>query len=122
MASNSQLKTINDLLKIEGMTVTAYQLITEVGCVIYLASRLRRAAKNQQSLLPCSDGGCLSDKLHQNHWLTVRDLPMGEHPVYLKINRRQFKCTDCGKKFREEFEFVKKRSGFTNRVKQKIVE
>jgi len=114
MASKSQLKTINEILKIEGMTVTAYQLIAEVGCVIYL--------KNQQSLLPCSNCGCPSDRLHQNHWLTVRDLPMGEHPVYLKINRRQLKCIGCGKKFSEEFNFIKKRSGFTNRVKQKIVE
>jgi transposase len=114
MASKSQLKTINEILKIEGMTVTAYQLIVEVGCVIYL--------KNQQSLLPCSNCGCLSDKLHQNHWLTVRDLPMGEYPVYLKINRRQLKCIGCGKKFSEEFSFIQKRSGFTNRVKQKIVE
>jgi transposase len=114
MPSKSQLKTINEILKIEGMTVTAYQLIVEVGCVIYL--------KNQQSLLPCSNCGCLSDKLHQNHWLTVRDLPMGENPVYLKINRRQLKCIGCGKKFSEEFNFIQKRSGFTNRVKQKIVE
>jgi hypothetical protein len=55
-SANSQLKTINEILKIEGMAVTAYQLIAEIGCVIYL--------KNQQSLLPCSNCGCLSDKLH----------------------------------------------------------
>jgi len=114
MASKSQLKTINELLKVEGMTVTAYQLITEIGCVIYL--------KNQQSSMACSNCGHLSDRLHQNHWLTVRDLPLGENSVYLKINRRQFKCLNCGKKFSEEFNFIKKRSHFTNRVKQKIVE
>lgn len=114
MASKSQLKTINEILKIEGMTVTAYQLITEIGCIIYL--------KNQQSSVACSNCGHNSDRLHQNHWLTVRDLPLGENPVYLKINRRQFKCLNCGKKFSEELNFVKKRSGFTNRVKQKIVE
>jgi transposase len=114
MASKSQLKTINEILKIEGMTVTAYQLITEIGCIIYL--------KNQQSSVACSNCGHHSDRLHQNHWLTVRDLPLGENPVYLKINRRQFKCLTCGKKFSEEFNFIKKRSGFTNRVKHKIVE
>ena len=38
MASKSQLKTINEILKIEGMTVTAYQLITEIGCIIYRLS------------------------------------------------------------------------------------
>ena len=47
---------------------------------------------------------------------------MGEHPVHLKINRRQLKCIGCGKKFSEEFNFIRKRSRFTNRVKQKIVE
>lgn len=114
MASKSQLKTINEILKIEGMSVTAYQLITDIGCIIYL--------KNQQSSMACSNCGHLSNKLHQNHWLTVRDLPMGENPVYLKINRRQFKCLNCDRKFSEEFSFVKKRSSFTNRVKRKIVE
>ncbi|WP_309731018.1 ISL3 family transposase, partial [Chamaesiphon sp. OTE_75_metabat_556] len=114
MASKSQLKTINEILKIEGMTVTAYQLITDIGCIIYL--------KNQQSSMACSNCGHLSNKLHQNHWLTVRDLPMGENPVYLKINRRQFKCLNCDRKFSEEFSFIKKRSSFTNRVKRKIVE
>lgn len=114
MASKSQLKTINEILKIEGMIVTAYQLITEIGCIIYL--------KNQQSSMACSNCGHLSDKLHQNHWLTVRDLPLGENSVYLKINRRQFKCLNCDRNFSEEFNFVKKRSSFTNRVKQKIAE
>mgnify|MGYP000049354818 CR=1 len=33
---------------------------------------------------------------------------MGEHPVYLKINRRQLKCIGCGKKFSEEFNFIQK--------------
>jgi transposase len=49
----------------------------------------------------------LRQRLYQNHWLTVRDLPLGENSVYLKINRRQFKCLNCGKNFSEEFELVK---------------
>jgi transposase len=57
----------------------------------------------------------------QNHWLTVRDLPLGEHNVYLKVNRRQLKCQGCGKKFSEEFNFFKKRSHFTERLKHKII-
>jgi transposase len=47
---------------------------------------------------------------------------MGEHPVYLKINRRQLNCKKCCKKFSEEFDFVKKKSLFTDRFKHKIVE
>ena len=51
MASKSELKTISEIFKIEGMTVTAYQLITEIGWIIYL--------KNQQSSAACSHCGHL---------------------------------------------------------------
>jgi transposase len=114
MSSKSQLNTINEILNIDGMTVTAYKIVDEIGYFIYLASN--------QSKAVCPHCGTESNKLHQNHPLTVRDLPLGEHYVYLKINRRQFKCMGCGRKFSEEFNFIKKRSHFTERVKQKIVE
>lgn len=114
MSSNSQLKTINEIINIDGMTATSYKLIDEVGCVIYL--------QRKDLKVPCPTCGKLSDRLHQNHWLTIRDLSMGEHSVYLKINRRQLNCKKCGKKFSEEFDFVKKKSLFTDRFKHKIVE
>jgi transposase len=114
MSSKSQLNTINEILNIDGMTVTAYKIIDEIGYFIYLGSN--------QSKAVCPHCGAESDKLHQNHPLTVRDLPLGEHFVYLKINRRQFKCMNCGRKFSEEFNFIKKKSHFTERVKKKIVE
>jgi transposase len=96
------------------MVATAYHIIDEIGYVICL--------ENKQSKATCPHCGTESDKLHQNHPLTVRDLPFCEHYVYLKINRRQFKCMGYGKKFSAEFNFIKKRSHFTDRVKQKIVE
>jgi transposase len=114
MSSKSQLNTINEILNIDGMTVTAYKMIDEIGYFIYLASN--------QSKAVCPHCKTESDKLHQNHPLTVRDLPLGEHYVYLKINRRQFKCMGCERKFSEEFSFIKKRSHFTDRMKKKIVE
>lgn len=114
MSSKSQLNTINEILNIDGMTVTAYKIVDRIGYFIELASK--------QSKAICLHCGTESDKLHQNHPLTVRDLPLGEHYVYLRINRRQFKCMGCGRKFSEEFNFIKKRSHFTDRMKQKIVE
>jgi transposase len=81
MSSKSQLNTINEILNIDGMAVTAYKIIDEIGYFIYLASN--------HSIAVCPHCGTESDKLHQNHPLTVRDLPFGEHYVYLKINRRQ---------------------------------
>ncbi|MEQ9550492.1 MAG: transposase family protein [Coleofasciculus sp. G3-WIS-01] len=35
----------------------------------------------------------------------IKDLPWGETEIFLKINRRQFKCTHCQKPFSEELNF-----------------
>lgn len=50
----------------------------------------------------------ISDRLHQNHWHLIKDLAWGEKEVFLKVNRRQFKCDYCSKPFSEELSFVEK--------------
>ena len=37
-----------------------------------------------------------------------------EQDVYLRVNRRQFKCYRCQKPFCEEFNFVKKTRTYTD--------
>ncbi len=38
-----------------------------------------------------------SSHLHQNHWYLARDLDISQRQVWLKVNRRQFKCHSCSK-------------------------
>ncbi len=64
----------------------------------------------------------VSQNLHQNHGHRVRDLSIGERPVFLILNRRQFKCRPCEKPFSEAFEFVGKRREYTDRFAQMIVQ
>ncbi len=64
----------------------------------------------------------VSHRLHQNHWHLVKDLPWGEKEIFLRVNRRQFKCKFCSKPFSEELSFVKKRQKYTTRYTQFIVE
>ncbi|WP_413167878.1 transposase family protein [Capilliphycus salinus ALCB114379] len=64
----------------------------------------------------------VSHRLHQNHWHLVKDLPGGEKEIFLRVNRRQFKCNFCSKPFSEELNFVKKRQKYTKRYAQFIVE
>ncbi len=59
MSSKSQLKTINEILNIDGMTVTAYKILDEIGYFIYL--------ENQQLKAVCPHCGTESNKLHENH-------------------------------------------------------
>ena len=70
----------------------------------------------------CPRCGCESTHLHQNHGYLVRDLPISECPVLLKVNRRQFKCAPCGKPFSEDLDFVGHRRKYTDRFAQAIVQ
>ena len=98
MPSNPQLKLMTDLLQLEGVTVTNYQHLENIGIVLFLEKVEKKATG-----IHCDAS---TQKLHQNHSLAIRDLPWGQQEVYLKINRRQMRCQNCGKKFNEELESV----------------
>ncbi|MFB2974389.1 ISL3 family transposase [Aerosakkonema sp. BLCC-F183] len=70
----------------------------------------------------CPLCNCVTRRLHQNHFSLIKDLPWGEKEVFLRINRRQFKCTNCRKPFSEELGFVKKRQKYTKRYAIAITE
>ncbi len=65
--------------------------------------------------------GQASHQVHQNHRYLVKDLPISGQAVYLEVNRRQFKCKNCGKPFSEELDFVAKRRQYTSRLAREIV-
>ncbi|TRV67869.1 MAG: transposase family protein, partial [Microcystis panniformis Mp_MB_F_20051200_S6] len=79
MPSNPQLKLMTDLLHLEGVVVTNYQIITDIGIVLHLENMSRESQS-----IHC---GSKTEKVHQNNELTIRDLPFGEQALYLRINR-----------------------------------
>jgi hypothetical protein len=114
MPSNPELKLMTNLLKFPGVKVINYSFISEIGVILCLENIEKEAA--------CIHCGAKTSKLHQNNQLTIRDLPLGEQAVYLKINRRQMTCQKCGKKFTEELSYVEKKRTYTLRFRKKIVE
>ena len=58
----------------------------------------------------------ISSRLHQNHYSLIKDIPWGKIEVYLRVNRRQFKCDNCLKPFSEELYYVKKRQKHTRSI------
>ena len=42
----------------------------------------------------CPNCDSITEKLHQNYQLTLRDIDWGEQNIYLRVNRRQMRC-DC---------------------------
>ena len=69
----------------------------------------------------CPRCGKKSHHLHQNHRHLVRDLDISYRQTWLRVNRRQFKCDECGKPFSEELYFVGKRRSYTDRLARQVV-
>ena len=113
MVSKAQTNVMTNVLKLAGIRVIDYRIDPEIGIIISVEKEEKKAK--------CPNCGKKTEKLHQNHWNTVRDLAWGEQKVYLKVNRRQMRCAHCGKKFSEELEFVEKKRTYTKRLKEKIV-
>lgn len=104
---------LTQLLNLPGIEVENYydlgnQLILEVE------------ASSEKSTCPrCKQE---SSHLHQNHWYLARDLNISNRQVFLKVNRRQFKCEHCGKPFSEELDFIGKRRKYTERFASLVVQ
>ena len=74
MASYPQQKLMTDILNLTGFIVRDYRFISNVGIVLGL--------ENQQPAIICPECGSLTDKVHQNHSATIRDISWGEQQVY----------------------------------------
>ncbi|MBD1922602.1 ISL3 family transposase [Microcoleus sp. FACHB-831] len=102
------------MLDIEGIKVISQRQHEGIGIILQIESI------GGESVCPrCQTK---SHRVHQNHRYIVKDLPWGEKPVFLEINRRQFKCEKCRKPFSEELEFIKKRRNYTKRLAAQIIQ
>ncbi len=105
---------LDKFLNLKGTCIQGYLHLENIGIVCRIES------KNQKAT--CPRCGLESDKLHQNHRHLVKDLPISGQPVYLQVNRRQFKCDNCQKPFSEELDFVAKKRTYTKRLAENILE
>ena len=105
---------LDKFLNLEGTSIQGYRHLENIGIVFRIESKNKKAI--------CPHCGLESDKLHQNHRYLVKDLPISGQPVYLQVNRRQFKCDNCRKPFSEELHFVAKKRTYTKRLAENILE
>ena len=68
---------------------------------IQTAETLILTVKLSKKTVICPRCGQTSHRLHQNQGHLVRDLPISNREVILKVNRRRFKCINCQKPFSE---------------------
>jgi transposase len=93
MPSNSLLHFIAQIVDFEGFQAINYYFLTENELLIVL--------ENQSEIATCPHCQKKTDKVHQSHWYRVRDLPWSNFQIFLQVNRRQFRCQNCGKVFSE---------------------
>ena len=104
---------LTQLLGLPGIDVESYE--ESVESLILSVERQEESAR-------CPRCQTLSTHLHQNHGYLVRDLPMSHYrKTWLKVNRRQFKCHECGKPFSEVLDFVGGRRKYTDRYAESVV-
>jgi transposase len=89
MTTKAERKLLSELLNLERIKVAGYSQHEGIGIILHLE------AENSEGTCPRCHSK--SHRLHQNHRYIVKDLPWGEKPVFLEINRRQFKCKKCRK-------------------------
>lgn len=112
MTSKKEIKLLTELLNLEGVKVISHRQHQGIGIILQIES------SHKESI--CPRCGTKSHRLHQNHRYIVKDLQFGEQQVFLEINRRQFKCSQCKKPFSEVLEFVSRRRTYTKRLAKKI--
>jgi transposase len=105
-------KVLTEILNLPGVIVQDCQQIEE-ALVFSVIINKKTAA--------CPRCGQSSHHIHQNKQRLIRDLPWGNKEVFLKINRRRFKCKKCQKPFSENLYFVGNRQNFTDRYGKNLV-
>src|SRR4028119_555097 len=93
-------KLMTNILNLPGVIVEDYKQTAETLILVV-------KSQTKSSDLPLC-GQC-SHHLHQNYRYLVRDLPMGDREVILRVNRRRFKCKNCRQPFNESWTFSEKR-------------
>jgi transposase len=114
MTAKKGSKILTEILNIEGIKVISQRQHEGIGIILKIESIGKESS--------CPRCGTKSHRVHQNHRYIVKDLPWGEKPVFLEINRRQFKCEKCRKPFSEDLDFIRRRRNYTKRLASQIIQ
>lgn len=102
---------LTELLNLPGVIVEDWQQ-TETELIL--------CVEIDADFATCPSCSHVSFHLHANTSYWVRDLPLSNREVWLKVNRRRFKCFKCEKPFSEDLFFVGRRKKYTHRYASKI--
>ncbi|MBD2309814.1 transposase family protein [Chroococcidiopsis sp. FACHB-1243] len=102
---------LDTLLNLPNVTVES---CTQQPNEVYLKLRFLTEAAS------CPHCQKISEELHQNRPILIRDLSVFGQTTYLKVPRRQFYCANCQRYFTESLPFMNEGRQYTQRYEEYI--
>ncbi len=97
------------------LKVISYEYIDDIA-IVYVKRT------NKSAIYPCC--GKKSSKVNTRYFRTIKDLPIQDNKVILKLETKTFFCKnkECQiNTFAEKFDFIESRARMTTRLKDRIV-
>ena len=70
--------------------------------------------KNQS--VKCPDCNSITDKVHDQRWQNIKDIPIRNKPVLIRLHKKRYRCPECGKRaITQKYESIDSYARKTNR-------
>jgi len=108
-----QSYNITKLLDLPDLIAT--DLLILDGVYIFIAEAKKKEWK-------CPNCGSITDKVHDRRWQNIKDVPIREKQVIIRLEKKRYRCDKCDNNpFNEEYESINKYSRKTKRLDLYIV-
>ena len=79
-------------------------------------------AESKQKGWECPNCGTFTNKVHDRRWQNIKDTPIRENPVIIRLEKKRYRCDNCnGNPFNKEYQSIEKYSRKTKRLDSHIV-
>jgi transposase len=108
-----QTYNITKLLDLPDLIATDLLVLDDV--YIFIAEAKKKKWK-------CSNCGFITDKVHDRRWQNIKDVPIREKQVIIRLEKKRYRCDKCDNNpFNEKYESINKYSRKTKRLDSYIV-
>ena len=108
-----QLNNIMKLLDLPDIIAT--DLIQHENLYVFIAEHRKKSAV-------CPDCGAHSNKIHDSRWQNIKDIPIRNKEVIIRLKKNRYRCLKCGKRgFSQEYKSIEDYARKTKRYDKYLV-
>lgn len=95
--------------------LVATDLIQTEDTIIFIAESKRNS-------INCPHCGATTDKIHNRRWQNIKDIPIRDKSIIIRLHKKHYRCTSCIKRgINETFESIEPYARKTMRFDQYLV-